>query len=106
MMSQKAISAMARACLLSAEVPGVKVLLSPWVLKEAACCRAVLIAVALVPHNADSHWANIPDPPLGTLPKAEAFSSAARSCCSSCILDWSSEVRLAPVDVLEISAQK
>ncbi len=71
--------------MLSAEVPGVKVLLSPWELKEAACCAAVLMAFWLVPQWAASHWANIPVPPEGTLPKAEAFSSAAINCCKSCM---------------------
>ena len=41
------------------------------------------------PHTLD--WANMPDPPLGTLPKAEAFSSAVSSCCRSCMRAWSSE---------------
>src|SRR6266498_5675283 len=98
---QNARSATDLAYLLSADVPGVKVPLSPAVLKEAACCRAVLIVFVLPVQYAASHWANIPDPPLGTVPKAEAFSSAASSCCRSCILAWSSDDRLAPVVVLE-----
>ena len=78
--------AIALAVLLSADVPGVKVPLSPAVLKDAACCRAFLIAFVVVPQYAASHVANIPDPPLGTVPKADAFSSAASNCCRSCIL--------------------
>src|SRR5262245_38651221 len=62
------------------------------------------MAVVFVPQYADSHAAN--DPLLGTVPKAEAFSSAAMSCCSSCILAWSSADRLVPVDVFDISLQK
>ena len=54
-MSQNALFAIALAFLLSAEVPGVKVLLSPAVLKDAACCKAVLMAFVFVPQYADSH---------------------------------------------------
>src|SRR5206468_2973663 len=67
---------------------------------------AFWIALVLVPQYAVSHVANAPTPPLGKLPKAEAFSSAASNCCKSCILPWSSAVRLAPVDFLETSLQK
>src|SRR5437764_11095809 len=47
--SQKVSVAIARAFLLSADVPGVKLPLSPAVLKDAACCWAVLIALWLPP---------------------------------------------------------
>jgi hypothetical protein len=64
------------------------------------------MAFVSVPQSAASHAANLLGSPLGALPKAEAFSSAAISCCSSCILAWSSADRLAPVLVLEMSLQK
>lgn len=48
-LSQNGMLATDRAYLLSAEVPGVKVELSPAVLKAAACCSAVWMAFVLVP---------------------------------------------------------
>ena len=83
MTSQNGIVAMLRAFLLSAEVPGVNVLLSPVELNDAAACCAFLIAFESVSHRADSILANDVD---GALPNADAFSSAAINCCSSCIL--------------------
>src|SRR5262249_28301307 len=94
------------AVLLSAAVPGVKLLLSPCELNDAACCCALLIAVGLVPQYALSQAANWPEPPLGMLPKAEPFSSAASNCCNSCILCWSSDERFFPVDVVDTPLQK
>lgn len=44
MISQNGMFAMERPCLLYADVPGVKVVLSPNVLKDAACCLAVVMA--------------------------------------------------------------
>ena len=81
---QNTRSAIALAFLLSADVPGVKRLLSPAELKEAACCWAVLIAFEFVPQYAASQAAI--DPTLGTLPNATLFNSAASNCCSSCSL--------------------
>src|SRR3954466_1662663 len=92
------------AVLLSADVPGVKVLLSPWLLNDADCCWAFLIAFWLLPQYAPSQAENVPE--LGRLPNAEAFSSAASICCTSCIRYWSIVVRLAAVDFLEMSLQK
>src|SRR3954447_11964521 len=103
-MSQNAGVAMVLAFLLSADVPGVNCALSPLLLNDAACCWAVWMALEFVPQYADSHAAN--EPLEGTLPNADAFSSAASSCCRSCILDWSRAVRFLPVDVLEMSLQK
>src|SRR3954468_118179 len=105
MTSQNFWSAHRRAFLLSAEVPGVNVLLSPAELNDAAPCCALEMAEVLVPQSAVSHWANAPVPPLGTLPNADAFSSAASSCWSACIRFWSSEVRLVPVDLVETELQ-
>ena len=59
MMSQNRLSATDRAYLLFAEVPGVKVLLSPNELNDAASCCALEMSFVLVPHRADSHFANI-----------------------------------------------
>ena len=53
--SQKTWSAIALAFLLSADVPGVNVPLSPELLKDAACCMALWIAVWFVPQYAASH---------------------------------------------------
>ena len=100
------MSAIDLAYLLSAEVPGVNFALSPLLLNDAAACCAFLIAFWFEPQYAASHIANWPDPPLGTLPNAEAFSSAASICCRSCILAWSRADRFAPVDFFEMSVQK
>src|SRR4051794_12592331 len=105
-MSQKSRFAIARAFLLSAEVPGVNCVLSPLLLNDAAPDWALLTAPVFVPQSADSHVANAPVPPAGTEPKAEAFSSAASSCWSACIFPWSSAVRLPPVDFVETDDQK
>ena len=94
---------MVLAFLLSAEVPGVNVPLSPELLKDAAACCAFEMSFALVLQSAPSIAAK---DILGTLPKAEEFNSAAINCCNSCILAWSSEDLLAEVDVLEMSLQK
>ena len=76
--SQYGMFAIALAPLLSAEVPGVNLLLSPWLLKDADCCCAFLIAVWLLPQYALSQAEKVPE--LGVLPNAEAFSSAASNC--------------------------
>ena len=75
--SQNGLSAIALAFLLSADVPGVNWLLSPELLNDAAPCMAFWIAVWFVPQYAASHTADCPEPPAGTEPKADAFSSAA-----------------------------
>src|ERR1041384_1792946 len=62
--------------------------------------------VGSFPQYAPSQVANAPLPPMGELPKAEAFSSAASNCCKSCILAWSSADRFLLVDVLETLLQK
>ena len=70
--------------------------LSPAVLNEAACCRAVLM------RSGSCRTGGLPgrEQPVRTLPKADAFSSAASSCWRSCMRAWSSEERLAPVGLL------
>jgi len=77
MIFQNGISATNRPVLLFADVPGVKVVLSPLVLKDAACCKAFLTWFAVPLQSMFSHSASFADPLLGTLPKAEAFNSAA-----------------------------
>src|SRR5262249_24090571 len=104
--SQNVRFAIALAPLLSADVPGVNWPLSPRVLNDSAACCAFLIAFWLVPQYAASQIANCPDPPGGMVPKAEALSSAASSCCRSCIRTWSSWDRLAPLDVFGTADQK
>ncbi len=78
--------------------------LSPPSLKAAACDAAVLIAFRSVPQKRGLPCGE--DPALGDEPKAEALSSAAISCWSSCMRAWSSAERLAPVLVFEMSDQK
>src|SRR6266540_1675709 len=56
--------------------------------------------------KAVSHCPNFAEPPLGRLPNADPLSSAASSCCKSCIRDWSSATRLDPFDFFETSLQK
>src|SRR3954453_13615640 len=104
-MSQNTWSDHSRAFLLSADVPGVNVLLSPALLNAPACCCALPIVVTFVPHSAASHWPNAAVPPEGTLPNADAFNSAASSCWSSCSRFCPSDERFLFVVVEEIELQ-
>ncbi len=88
-----------------AETPGVNTPLSPAELNAAMSLAAFLIALMSFPAKAALAWA-IVVPPEGDDPKAALLRMAATSCCSSCILAWSSWLRLIPVDVLEMLAQK
>src|SRR4051812_25963738 len=105
-MSQKGMFAQRRAVFLLAGGPGGDAALSAELLNEAAPCCADLIWLAFPLHSAASHVVNVPTPPDGRLPKAEALSSAASNCCSNCI--WACPVaeRFLPFDCLEISLQK
>jgi hypothetical protein len=89
--------------LAAAEVPGVNVELSPLLLKDAAYCWRPGSPSDSCRSTRSPRSANCPVPPLGTLPNADAFSSAAPSsaarawpCAASCWRRlWSSASRRA-----------
>src|SRR5262245_7092216 len=62
--------------------------------------------LTFVPHRAFSQVVNFVTSPPGRDPNADAFNSAARSCCSNCILAWLRLERFTPPVVFETSDQK
>jgi hypothetical protein len=104
MMSQNRMLATERAHLLSAEVPGVTVLLSPWLLNDAACCWGGLERVGVCAEECGLPCRE------GSADRHAAERRGVQFCCEQllqeCIPAWSSTDRLAPVEVFEMSAQK
>jgi hypothetical protein len=84
-MSQKVRFAEFLASLPLAEIPGVKVPLSPLVLNAAICCIADWICDSSVPQYATLAESRLMVP-VGDEPNAALLRMAANSCCASCIL--------------------